>query len=196
MSLRNPKSPSVQGFNLLFEDENTIPYRITRLVETEAEAIETARTAKAMEAVRTARSLPDFVPEEQDAKLELIDFAAGSLVFALDAEPGEQTDNAPGDGAVILRDRLIEAYDGGEAKRLSDLLTQAISRNDPAVMKQIERNIFAFWPQLVERLRTQLNADYIDYDALPATLKERYISTSVYGASIFCLRKMFATQKP
>ncbi|MEO1322581.1 MAG: MMPL family transporter, partial [Pseudomonadota bacterium] len=36
--------------------------------------------------------------------------------------------------------------------------------------------VFAFWPQLVERLRAQLNADYIDYDVLPATLKNRYLS--------------------
>ncbi len=176
MSLRDPKSPSVQGFNLLFDDENTIPYRITRLVETEAEAVETANAAKALETVRTARSLPDFVPEDQDAKLELIDFAAGTLVFALDAEPGSETDEQTGSGATTLRDRLMQAYTDGEARRLADLLTTALDRNDPRVMDQIERNIFAFWPQLVERLRAQLNADYIDYDALPTTLKNRYLS--------------------
>jgi len=176
MSLRNPNSPSVQGFNLLFEDENTIPYRITRLVDTEKEAIATAREAETMETVRTARSLPDFVPEDQDAKLELIDFSAGTLAFALDAEATQNDDGQPGAGAIILRDRLVAAYQDGEALRLADLLTKAINQNDTSIMTRIEQNIFVFWPQLIERLRGQLNADYIEYENLPKNLKDRYIS--------------------
>ena len=102
MSLRNPDAPSVQGFNLLFDDPNTVPYRLTRLVATEEEAIETAASADAFETVGSIRSLPDFIPSDQDEKLELIDFGAGTLVFALSAEPGSVDGPAAAEGVATL----------------------------------------------------------------------------------------------
>ena len=182
MALRNPDSPSVYGFNLLFEDESTVPYRLTRLVDSEADAMETSRAAKALDVVRSARSLPDFVPEDQDAKLELIDIAASTLVFALDQDGQASEENEAGasgkndDGVTILRDRLTTAYEDGSAKRLADLLTAVNESSDPAVRTRLQENIFAFWPALIERLRAQFNADYVELETLPASLADRYKS--------------------
>lgn len=176
MSLRNPNSPSVQGFNLLFDDENTIPYRLSRLVSSEREAIETSQQANLLDTVRTTRSLPDFVPKDQDAKLELIDFAAGTLVFALEAEPSADANTDARAGAIILRDRLNEAYTEGAPSRLAALLTEAIDSDSNEILNKIDENIFLFWPQLVDRLRAQLNADYVTLETLPTTLVDRYIS--------------------
>jgi hypothetical protein len=79
MALRNPNAPSVQGFNLLFEDAQTLPYRLSRLVDSEEQAVATTEAASALETVDAVRSLPDFVPDAQDEKLELIDFGAGTV---------------------------------------------------------------------------------------------------------------------
>jgi len=177
MALRNPESPSVRGFDLLFDDTSTAPYRLTRLVQNEQEAIATTEKAKELSTVDSARSLRNFVPDAQDEKLELIDFAAGTLVFALEAEPSGEVEPNAKQGATELRDRLQEAYSDGEPARLATLLTEAIDSADPAAMMRIEQNIFAFWPHLVEQLRSQLNADYVEIDALPSALVERYRAT-------------------
>jgi hypothetical protein len=178
MSLRNPHSPSVVGFNRLFDDPETVPYRLTRLVPSEAEARATAEAADASPLVASTRSLPDFVPEDQDAKLELIDFAAGSLIFALDAEPGSVLGPEPSAGVAELRTRLRDAYVDGPAARLAGFLEDLEAAENPALIEQVEQNIFAFWPQLVDRLQQQFNADTIDIKALPESLHLRYLSQS------------------
>ncbi|MEL7488744.1 MAG: MMPL family transporter, partial [Pseudomonadota bacterium] len=147
MSLRDPSSQSVQGFNLLFEDDNTVPYRLTRLVDSEAEAIETSRRAEAIPSVRSARSLPDFVPEDQDAKLELIDFAAGTLAFALSATPADNMDPTTGAGAEGLRDRLALAKDDcivmhpGPINRGVEINPDIADGNRSVILDQVEAGV-------------------------------------------------------
>lgn len=176
MALRNPDSPSVKGFNLLFDDAETVPYRLTRLVQSEADARETATAVGRLESVRSSRSLPDFVPKYQDEKLELIDFGAGSLIFALSAQPEATVGPPSGKGITTLLTRLRESHADGPGKHLAGLLQNLQDRNDPALLTQVENNIFRFWPQMIDRLRSQMNADYVDIDALPSVLKERYRS--------------------
>ena len=174
MALRNPNAPSVQGFNLLFDDPETAPYRLSRMVSSEQQVQETTELANALDTVSAVRALPDYVPDAQDEKLQLIDIAAGTLVFALDAEPGSVA-GPPDDEAVEkLRARLSDAYSEGPGARLAGLLAD-LERADGA-SELLQENVFAFWPQLVAQLRTGLNADYVDIDTLPAALRERYLS--------------------
>ena len=174
MSLRNPDAPSVRGFNLLFDDPNTVPYRLSRLVATEGEAVETAAKAGTLETVGSVRSLPDFIPGDQDEKLELIDFGAGTLVFALSAEPGSVAGPPDAEGVEALAARLGGTYADGPGARLASLLRDVQATNNGSAL--LQENIFAFWPPLVDLLRTQMNADYVDYDALPSALRDRYLS--------------------
>lgn len=183
MSLRNPNAPSVVGFNRLFNEEETTPYRLTALSGSQEEAIKTATAAKVLTTVSGTRSLPDFVPDDQDAKLELIDFGAGTLVFALDATPGEVNGPPAGDGVASLRSRLTDAYSSGPGDQLRVALDR-IDIDDPAQLERLQQNIFAYWPQLVEQLRDQLQADYVEIDSLPASLTERYKSNGKWRVDI------------
>lgn len=175
MSLRDPNSPSVAGFNLLFDDKDTVPYRLTMIAGSEAEVADIETRARAIGTVGGVRALPDFVPADQDDKLDLIDYAAGPLVFALDAaeEPGDGPGAA--EGAAELRARLESAYgEGTPARRLAAALA-AIGDN-PVALEKVDANIFAYWPALIERLKDQFNAEFVDISALPDSLKERYLS--------------------
>ncbi len=176
MSLRNPAAPSVVGFDLLFEDDQTIPYRLTRLVQSEADARQTADIAGGIDTVAATRSLPDFVPENQDEKLELIDFAAGTLVFAFGATPASVDGPPAKDGVAALKTRLSEAYADGAGARLAALLDDVENAGDPELIARVEANIFRYWSALTDRLSAQLNADYVEIDTLPASLRERYLS--------------------
>lgn len=173
MSLRDPASQSVVGFNLLFDDKDTIPYRVSVLASGEAETATAVDKAKAIAEVGGVRSLLSFIPDNQDDKLDLIDFAAGSLVFALDVEEDRSAAPAARDGAGKLAARLEAAHaEGTPGRRLSAALWQA---SDETLLRA-EKNIFAYWPALVERLRTQFNADYVEIDTLPQNLSKRYLS--------------------
>ena len=177
MALRNQNAPSVAGFNLLFENDDTAPYRLTRLAGSAEEAMETANRAKALETVSDTRSLPDFVPQDQDDKLELIDFGAGTLVFALDATPASVEGPPAREGLEKLKAQLEQNDPNTPGAVLARLLGQ-IDPNDAKLIRDLETNIFAYWPQLVAQLRSQLAPDYVELDSLPTSLRERYLSNS------------------
>lgn len=174
MALRNPHAPSVIGFNYLFDDAETVPYRLSRMVDSAEATQETADLVRGLETVRSVRALPDYVPDNQDEKLELIDFGAGTLVFALDAEPASVEGPAAADGIAALKTRLDAAYSDGPAARLAGLLGQL--QQDETAQAAMQENVFAFWPQLVAQLRDGLNADYVELETLPEALRERYLS--------------------
>ncbi|MEZ5915741.1 MAG: MMPL family transporter [Parvularculaceae bacterium] len=161
------------GFNLLFADKDTIPYRLTAIAASEAEASAIEQRARAVNEVGGARSLIDFIPDNQEDKLDLIDIASGPLAFALAADEDRSLAPDMADGAAKLASRLESAYaDATPARRLAAALAGA----DAQALARAERNIFAYWPDLVERLQTQFNADIVDYDALPDNLRRRYLS--------------------
>ncbi len=175
MSLRDPSSQSVIGFNLLFNDQDTVPYRLTQIATSEAEAEQAAIEARAIATVGGVRSLPGFVPDHQEDKLDIIDFASGSLVFALSADEDKSAAPAAEQGAAKLKARLETAYaEGTPARRLAAALGAVAG--DEAALARIEAGIYAYWPALVERLRDQFNANIIDIDALPDALRKRYLS--------------------
>jgi len=173
MSLRDPASASVAGFNLLFDDKDTIPYRLTKIAAGETEALAAIAAARAIENVGGVRALPDFIPENQEDKLDLIDFAAGSLVFALDADEDKSAAPDAAEGALRLRLRLEGAYAEGTSGRR---LATALATIDGAALAKAEANIFAQWPALISRLKDQFDADFVDADALPENLRRRYLT--------------------
>ncbi|MFZ5618044.1 MAG: MMPL family transporter [Pseudomonadota bacterium] len=173
MSLRDPNAPSVVGFNLLFADKDTIPYRLTLVAASAEEAAAAEAKARALETVGGVRALSNFIPENQEDKLDLIDYASGPLAFALGAEEDRRAAPTATEGAAKLKARLDAAYaDGTPARRLA----AALDGLDEASFRKIEANIYAFWPALIDRLGDQFNADFVDIDALPENLKKRYLS--------------------
>ncbi len=178
MALRDPQSQSVKGFNLLFDDPETVPYRLTHLLG-DAEAVRSATDeAKRISLVRGARSLLDFEPDDQEAKLDLIDIAAGTLAFALEAPPGDEPAPDFEAAARDLANRLDEAYPpDAPARRLSAALRVGLGVGGSAAEgfeRRFEANLFAYWPALVERLQAQLLAREVTLDDLPEALARRY----------------------
>ncbi|MEM9263173.1 MAG: MMPL family transporter, partial [Pseudomonadota bacterium] len=185
MSLRNPQSLSVQGFNRLFDDPNTAPYRASILATELGEASEIAEKASALPTVGSVRSVQDFIPDDQLEKLDVIDFAAGGLAFALGG-PG----SGPSLSAPAQKDASTTAPSTTAALDFADQLKSAPARvaktklavvlerlaTNPTAYRLFEDQVFRFWPQLTDVLSAQLTADVFDIDALPDTLRSRYVS--------------------
>lgn len=175
MSLRDPDSESVRGFQILFDGKETVPYRLSLILPNEEDAVAAAETARALPTVGGARTIADFMPKEQDEKLQLVDFAGATLAFAFEATPDAV---APllGPGALALEDRLLSAYSEGAPARLGAAL-KALRQSDNAQARaRLQENLFRFWPRMVERIEDQISAAEVAREDLPAPLVERYRS--------------------
>ncbi|NNL89301.1 MAG: MMPL family transporter [Marinicaulis sp.] len=178
MALRDPGSPSVRGYNLLFESEDGAPYVLTRLVSNRDAATKTADVASGLEVVGEVRSLPKLIPNNQDEKLELIDFAAAPLLFALEAHRSPVL--TPGDTAAAAKAFLMQletGEDNAARVRLRAALKTLLSSRAPS-LSDVDRAIFRYWPDFVSRIDASFNADYIEDGALPEVLVEKYRSNN------------------
>lgn len=175
MALRNSAAPSVAAFNLLFDAPETTPYRLNYLAADEASARVASAKFEALDSVKSARTIDSFIPNNQANKLELIDYAAIGLEFAVSGE-GELYPIAPYPAA-----RLIEALSNRQdaaSMRLHKSLQawQIAVKADPDLFQRSETDILFFWPHELARLRLQIQASEVTRDRLPQNLEARYIS--------------------
>jgi len=173
MALRDQQAPSVRAFNLLFADADTVPYRLNILIE-DSETVPTIiNDLENLETVRSTRSIKNFIPVDQYDKLDLIDYAAIGLEFALSAE------GSPPSTEPHALDRLLEALQGNPsaaAGNFAVVLNQWKSAmdSDPDLRERSERDVFLYWPREIERLRAQIQPSEVSLETLPQNLASRY----------------------
>ena len=175
IALRNPDSPSMQALDLLSERTETVPYRLSLIRDDEESAAETAKDVELLDEVERARSLSDFVPGEQDEKVQVLDLAFGTMETIVAGEGLEQVDLPKGQSSLTaLKERLLSVEGRPEAKRLAEQLVQ-IETMDEATLQVLERDVFLFFPSLIATIDAQLSMDFVTLDNLPEVLKQRYV---------------------
>lgn len=196
MSLRDPQAPSVLAFELLFDREQDSPYRLNLLAPTLGDAITLAARMEALPEVRSAITLNDFVPSDQDEKLLEIDFLAGNLDFLLGADrPGDRVAAARAKAArgsdedallkLIAASESVAEIDadtprGDAAVRLHRALVAFRERAaaDPSFHAALEGLLLRYFPMQMERLRDQMTARPVTVADLPPDLRRRFVSES------------------
>ena len=175
MALRDQNASSVKAFERLFDKAETVPYRLSLLADTPETAEALSSQISALESVDSVRSLNDFIPKDQYDKLDLIDYAAIGLEFALsgDGPPPEATDNS----AEALRASLAQS--GTDASRsLEQTLTSwiAAQASDSSLSARTQADLFQFWPHQLDRLRDQITASEVTLADLPPGITTRYLA--------------------
>jgi len=175
MALRDQNAGSVKAFDLLFDKAETVPYRLSLLVDTPEAANAVKPQISELESVDSVRGLLDFIPEDQYDKLDLIDYAAIGLEFALegDGTPPAASENPAETLRVSLANSDIEA-----AQKFETTLTRWIAarQNDESLALRTQGDLFRYWPHQLERLRNQIKASEVTLDSLPAGLTDRYLA--------------------
>ncbi len=180
MGLRNQNSPSVKTFSYLFEDENTTPYRLNVLADTVEEADTVAEQLDVLGEVGRTITISDFIPDDQDTKIQLIQFASGNLLFALDAEASG--DPALEHGSNTLK-RLLDDLAKSEPDTPAQRLYAALRRFETArignksLEQGLQADVFRFWGFQMDRLRNQLDPTYVSLDTLPESLVVRFLTS-------------------
>ncbi len=176
LHLQDPETESVATLYDLMEDPRTTPYTITVLSGSLEEAVALAEKLKALAPVKDARTLADYIPKDQDEKLDLIAtmalFLSPSLSQARKAPPGaRETERA----VAALRGKLVRlAALGGAESRAAERLANALAGISD--LKELEARLLSALPGRLEALKGSLAAGPVTLADLPASLRTRQIA--------------------
>jgi uncharacterized protein len=189
---RNPlnlKDTTVESVATAIELLNNPRLRVSTvsiLVDSVAEIAPLAEKLKKLTSVHQVRSIYDYVPRDQPAKLDILEEIALQMTPIL--SPAERA--APPDAdqrtaaITALRDKLKGALDqkrGGaidaDLKRLHDALDAFLKRGtDDLRTAGLEQDLVGSLPKRLDSLKTALAAKPVDFAALPESLRQRELS--------------------
>jgi uncharacterized protein len=183
LNLRPQDSESVSTLLELMDDPDTNPNTIEVLKSNLAEALPIAERLRQLPEVGRVMTLQSFVPEDQDAKLALIDDA--SFFFQNTLNP-DQIDPEPTPAEIRaaieklvpeLSDaaRELDSPSAVQARRLASLLA-ALAKAPPAALDQAQRVLIAPLNTTLRHVRHLLTAEPVSIDTLPPELKELWLS--------------------
>jgi len=193
MNLRDPDSPSVQAFQLLFDKPENAPYRVNYTGDTLAEALAFEQRAEALDEVESAITLTDYVPDNQDDKLAEIDFLAGDLVFvlrdadevadrladrSLDRAAARAALDALTESAARIQADAAGAPEAVAAARLQAALTafRRAATDAPDLYDRLDDALMRFFPMQMMRLQLQMTARPVSFESLPPNIRQRYVA--------------------
>jgi len=185
LHLRDPSAHSVQAFDELLADGEAFPWNVNVRAAAADEARAAAARLEDLEQVDYALTYRDFVPDEQEQKLEILQDAALLLGPAIDQQPEARPPGADEQAAALagLR-RSLAALERGEvdaaltaaADRLEPALARFLEGADPALLSRLEQSLVGSLPDRLERLRSALRAQPVTRDELPQDLAERWVA--------------------
>jgi hopanoid biosynthesis associated RND transporter like protein HpnN len=189
VAMRDPSTESVRTFNDLLSESNTSPWSIDVLAPDLASAVATAERLRKFDVVERAVTLADYVPEEQDVKLEIL---ADIAMFV----PAPSADVAP--ESVPLADQVAalralqhslraswlgsgDARRTESARRAADQLEHFLTRLEIIERKQeqldrFEESLTGALVDQMRRLWRALEPDPVSLEDLPRDLVVRMLA--------------------
>ena len=189
LNLKDPETESVATIFDLMADNRSSPYTVSILANGLEEAKRLAEKLNALPEVDGTSSLADFVPEDQDEKLDIIAtmglFLTPAFVSAGTAGPPSDEDRVK--ALAAFREKLLKlaAFPGGgdeaeAAKRLSLALGELFGQGEAGRSRrlELEKRLLTALPGRLEALNLALTAGPVGLDSLPADISESQISAS------------------
>ena len=194
INLRSPKSDSVSAYRDLLNDPQTSPLSLSIMSKDQAQLDALKAKLQALETVDKVVGISDFVPDQQQDKLDLL----GDLEFILggtSASADDQNDiELPAQQLVAMSDLLeqlstsidTQNYTVEESNQLISLratLTEFQANLLQQTALQKESQLDALSDRLLgdllvqmQRIREGLNSEGIDQSQIPSDLKRRWVS--------------------
>jgi hopanoid biosynthesis associated RND transporter like protein HpnN len=178
-------SDSVRTAMELFQGDKTTPWTISILRPGLEEATALARRLRDLPEVEAAITVADFVPKNQEEKLEQIE----DMAMAMPPAPARKSSTAGRDddrarqalqelGRALDR-RLAEEGTGGRVGRvLAGFADQvhAAAGDDSKILQRLDRALLPDLGDLLRRLNTLMTAEPFSQAQLPPGLVQRYVS--------------------
>jgi len=186
----NLKSKNTESMSTLIElmaDRRTSPYSIEILERDLTAAGKVADALGHLDDVASAETLADYVPSDQDEKLDVIASTELFLAPALGGR-GQPVVLSSKDRLATARafrqklDRMLSTSDKSDhdaADRLLRVLNQIADREQRAGddnLKELERRLLAALPAQLRALKDSLGASRVTLESLPKSLRDRQIA--------------------
>jgi len=192
VDMRDPSTESVQTFNDLLADAGaSSPWYANSVVASLEEADVLKQQLAALDVVERTISLSDYVPEDQEEKLEIL----ADIAFLMDVPAGGADDVVPqlDPAAQVEALRRLHAFIGefggyGEdsplrasvldlEQKLTALLARADREPDPGpALAELESILLASLPAQLERLHQSLATPGVTHADLPERLVARLMA--------------------
>jgi len=191
VNMRDDRTESVQAFNDLLDEPGTAPWHIN-VVEPDLDtAARTAARLRELPEVGRAISLRDYVPTEQEEKLEILEDIA-LLLDVPEAAPVERVaDAGPEEQIAALRD-LHDFFGAPWMEEKSSVLAESIRKlrahladflarieredNAETALSQLEAILFESLPEQIDRMERGIQTGPVDFDDLPQELVARMLA--------------------
>ena len=194
LNLHDQDGTALTAFRELLADNDLSPWATIMIAADAAEADSLRQQFEQSEQVEKVLSVADFIPDDQDEKLFIIDemsLLLGDLSVAVQPDPETQPPGArraalhafqeklqglrPGNSVISrLHGNLAELLKGQEATGSDSRLRGDDSEKQLA---QLEQALLASLPGRLDALNASLNADYISLENLPDQFKWLWLST-------------------
>ncbi|MDZ7737218.1 MAG: MMPL family transporter [Gammaproteobacteria bacterium] len=186
LNLQSPDTESVQAYRDLLADGSTSPLNGIVMKKNAGGARQLAESLEALPEVESVQTIADFIPDNQDAKLDVIDemnFLLGATLARADNTSVSATErheafnnmlaylesNPPRAGETALQDfhAALRAFGAELEKR---------PRQADTMLKILERHLLQNLPGRLAMLRNALNAQPVAQADIPDTLLHRWLS--------------------
>ncbi|MBT4750972.1 MAG: MMPL family transporter [Rhodospirillaceae bacterium] len=180
LNLKDRQSESVASLFDLMRADGGGPYQIEILAESVDHASRLAGTLAKLPTVKSAISVSDLIPSDQEIKLEIAETLGFTLAPSLSLEPERKRSSHKDRLAAMqeFRKFLDRGENSGGAQNLSAALSDFAAKfqGEPDKLQELElRLTWTLINRMVE-LRQALDAAPINIGALPATLRSRQIA--------------------
>jgi len=187
LNLRNPESESVSTLSDLLENGQVSPYTVEILVSDPEEAAELSRRLKGIDTVDRVVWLEEFIPKNQEEKLEqifLMEMILGGIFIdqqntGADPPTPEENMNALKEFAGSLEshgdlENPVERDLLETVNALLDRLSELPERKRAEMLNDLRDRVLFTFRFAMDDLEMSLTADRVESDQLPEPLVQRW----------------------
>lgn len=199
LNLKDQKAESVAAFLELAQSPETTPYSIEILAPNLSDAETLATRLRKVPGVGRVLTLLRFVPEEQKAKLAIVDdmaFFLGPLLIGNEPQVGPDA-KARADAVRELQRSLADSSLPG-AMTLARALSAFIESRglEGEATDGLQTRLLGTLPRSLETLRTALNTGPVDLSDLPFDLRDSWIAPNGSArVEVFPAEKVMTTRE-
>ena len=204
LNLHDQDNEALKTFRRLLADDELSPWTGIILAPDAAEATRYEALFARSDLVEQTRSVDDFIPGDQEAKLSVIDEMSlllgdlsGGNPAAVESDPAARAAAVSAFREKLQQTRLTDPIFPALRDNLARLLREdnpatladksakvvdkkAILAEKPATraekLARLEHSVLASLPGRLSALAASLNADFISLESLPPDLKQRWVS--------------------
>jgi hypothetical protein len=189
LRVRDPGVESVRTFDELVEEGEVNPWRIEILARNLADADALSARLRELESVDRALTLSDYVPEDQDPKLLILEDVSLFLGLPMVGEARDPPDLAEQIQSVErLRAELVHLREWEESILVVESANELVTtldrfleeardpRTGADAVAALETSLVGAILERVERLELALTAAPVTLDDLPEAVRERLLS--------------------